>query len=163
MLIAADAMKAGMELLKPLITKENMSKAYIGKVVIGTVQGDIHVIGKEIVGWMLESARFEVVDLGADVPPEEFVEAVEREKPTILGMSSLMTTTVWNMKRVIEALESRGLRDKVRIMVGGAAVTQEFADSIGIDSFAPDANTAVDQAKKLVSKERPNMTVNEIK
>lgn len=151
-LASAQAMKGGMELLKPLISGEKSSEIYTGKVVIGTVDGDLHNIGKNIVSLMLEGVGFQVVDVGEDIPAEKFVEAVERENPDILGLSALLTTTMSNMKDVIEALKSGNLRDKVKVMVGGAPVTQDFADSIGADGYAPDAGSAADKARQLIGK-----------
>lgn len=147
---SAAAMNKGLEILKPLIVGNELSAMSAGKVVIGTVQGDIHNIGKHLVSMMLESGGFTVKDIGIDVPTEKFVEAVEKEKPDILGMSALLTTTMLRMKDVIEALRRSNLRDKVKVMVGGAAITQRYADSIGADAYAGDAATAVDRAKRLV-------------
>lgn len=149
-LMSAQAMGGGMELLKPLITGEKLSDLYIGKVVIGTVHGDLHNIGKKIVSMILETGGFIVVDAGVDVPTDRFIEVVKQEKPNILGISSLLTTTMPRMREVIEALKSSNLRDKVRVMVGGAPVTQDFADSIGADGYAPDAVLALDKAKQLL-------------
>lgn len=149
-LMSAQAMGGGMEILKPLIMEERLAGIYIGKVVIGTVQGDVHNIGKKIVSMILETGGFIVVDIGVDVPTDRFIEVVEQEKPNILGLSSLLTTTMPRMGEVIEALKGSNLRDKVRIMVGGAPVTQGFADSIGADGYAPDAVLALDKAKQLL-------------
>jgi len=149
-LIAARAMHAGMDILKPLLAdKGNIT---IGKVVIGTVKGDLHDIGKNLVAMMLEGAGFEVIDLGVDVSPEKFVEAVNNTGAQIVGMSALLTTTMPSMKDTIEAIKAAGLRDKVKIMIGGAPVTQNFADEIGADGYAPDAASAADLAKKLIGK-----------
>ena len=150
-LASAQATRAGMELIKPLLTADKLSDIYIGKVVMGTVHGDVHDIGKSIVSMILESGGFIIVDLGVDVPTERFIEVVEQERPDILGLSALMTTTMPVIKEVIEALKSKELRDKVRVMVGGAPLTQSFADSIGADGYAPDAGSALDKAKQLVS------------
>ncbi len=148
-LASAQAMSRGMELLKPLIVG---GVTYTGRVVMGQVEGDVHSIGRKFVGMILESGGFEVVDLGEDVPANKFIEAVGREQPNILGLSALLTTTMPHMKDVIEALKRSNLRDKIHVIVGGAPVTQAFADSIGADGYAPDAITAVDKAKQLLSK-----------
>lgn len=147
-LVAAHAMKAGMEILRPLLAETGMSG--LGTFVIGTVKGDLHDIGKNMVAMMMEGAGFRVVDLGVDTPPEKFVEAVRTYNPNILGMSALLTTTMVEMKRVIEALKEAGLRERVKVMVGGAPVTQEFADEIGADGYAPNASLAVEKAKALL-------------
>lgn len=146
-LIAARAMHAGMNVLRPLLSASDSPT--VGKYVIGTVKGDLHDIGKNLVKMMLEGAGFETVDLGTDVAPEAFVQAVRQHKPRIVGMSALLTTTMVNMKTTIDALQEAGLRDSVRIMVGGAPVTAAFAQQIGADAYAPDAATAVDVARKL--------------
>lgn len=146
-LIAARAMHAGMNVLRPLLTASDSPT--VGKYVIGTVKGDLHDIGKNLVKMMLEGAGFETVDLGTDVAPEAFVQAVREHKPRIVGMSALLTTTMVNMKTTIDALQEAGLRDSVKIMVGGAPVTATFAQQIGADAYAPDAATAVDVARKL--------------
>jgi len=148
-LIAARAMQAGMNVLRPLLAESDVPSA--GKYVIGTVQGDLHDIGKNLVKMMLEGAGFETIDLGIDVKPEEFVAAVREHQPQLLGMSALLTTTMPGMKATIEALEEAGLRDKVKVMVGGAPVTAAFAEQIGADAYAPDAATAVDVARSLVT------------
>jgi 5-methyltetrahydrofolate--homocysteine methyltransferase len=147
-LIAAHAMKAGMQILRPLLTESAISG--LGTFVIGTVKGDLHDIGKNLVAMMMEGAGFKVVDLGVDTPPEKFVEAVKSHNPKILGMSALLTTTMVEMRRVIETLKEAGLRDRVRILVGGAPVTQEYADEIGADGYAPNASLAVEKAKELL-------------
>ncbi len=147
-LVAAYAMKTGMEILRPLLAETGVSS--LGTFVIGTVKGDLHDIGKNMVAMMLEGAGFRVVDLGVDTPPEKFVEAVKEYKPQIVGMSALLTTTMVEMKRVIEALKEAGLRDRVKVMVGGAPVTQEYADEIGADGYAPNASLAVEKAKVLL-------------
>jgi len=146
-LIAARAMHAGMNVLRPFLAASDSPT--VGKYVIGTVKGDLHDIGKNLVKMMLEGAGFETVDLGTDVAPEAFVQAVQEHKPRIVGMSALLTTTMVNMKSTIDALQEAGLRDSVRIMVGGAPVTAAFAQQIGADAYAPDAATAVDVARKL--------------
>jgi len=148
-LASANAMKEGIELLKPLVG-DQLESISLGKVLIGTVQGDVHNIGKRIVSIVLESEGFTVVDVGIDVPAGKFIEMVEQEQPAILGLSSLLTTTMPRCKDVIEALKEMNLRENVKIMVGGAPVTQEFADSIGADGYAADAVTAVDKAKQLL-------------
>jgi len=148
MLISARAMKAGVNLLKPHLTQEDVS--VVGKVVVGTVQGDLHDIGKNLVHMMLEGTGFEVVDLGTDVTPEKFVGAVREHEPDIVGMSALLTTTMPAMKATIEALSEAGLRERVKVLIGGAPVTRGFADKIGADGFAPDASSATRVAKELV-------------
>ena len=149
MLVAARAMASGMEILKPRLIQADVKSA--GKVIIGTVQGDLHDIGKNLVGMMLEGAAFEVVDLGADVSPEKFVEAVNENGAQIVAMSALLTTTMPSMKTTIEALESAGLRDKVKIMVGGAPLSDQYAKEIHADGYSPDANRAVALAKSLIA------------
>jgi len=148
-LIAARAMHAGMSVLRPLLAEGEAPSA--GKYVIGTVKGDLHDIGKNLVKMMLEGAGFETVDVGTDAGPEVFVRAVREQKPTLVGMSALLTTTMVRMKATIEALEEAGLRESVKIMVGGAPVTEAFAKEIGADAYAPDAASAVDVARKLVA------------
>lgn len=148
MLIAARAMKSAMAILKPLLTAGEVGAA--GKVIIGTVKGDLHDIGKNLVKMMLEGGGFEVVDLGSDVSPDKFVEAVKREQPTHLGMSALLTTTMPSMKDTIQALSAAGIRDQVKVIVGGAPVTPKYATEIGADGYAPDASSAVDLAKELI-------------
>ena len=147
-LLAARAMHSGMDILRPLLA-ESGSKP-IGKIVLGTVQDDLHDIGKNMVGMMLEGAGFHVVDMGVNVPVERFVEAVEGEEEVILGLSALLSTTMPNLKTVIERLEANGLRDKIKVLVGGAPVTEIYAMEIGADGFAPDAANAVDKAKELL-------------
>jgi len=148
MLIAARAMKRCLKDLKPLIAgRKEVSR---GRVVIGTVKGDVHDIGKNIVAMMLEGAGFEVYDLGLDVPPEKFVEAVERHQAHILGLSALITTSMPTMKTVIEALQAAGIRERVKVMVGGAPVTEEYAHQIRADGYAPDAGAATEKAKELL-------------
>ena len=150
-LASAHAMSSGFDLLKPVITQDRLSDIYIGKVVIGTVQGDLHNIGKKIVSMILESGGFTVVDIGVDAPTEKFIEAIKQEQPNLLGVSALLTTTMPRMGEIIEALKHSNLRDKVSVMVGGAPITQAFADSIGADGYAPDAVSALDVAKQLLS------------
>jgi 5-methyltetrahydrofolate--homocysteine methyltransferase len=147
-LIAARAMHAGMDVLRPLLAESEMPSA--GKYLIGTVEGDLHDIGKNLVRMMLEGGGFETVDLGKDVNPEAFVAAVREHQPELLGLSALLTTTMPAMKTTIEALEEAGLRDSVKIMVGGAPVTEAFAEEIGADAYAPDAAAAVDIARSLM-------------
>jgi len=147
-LIAARAMKAGMALLRPLLADTGVKP--VAKFLIGTVKGDLHDIGKNLVAMMMEGAGFQVIDLGIDVPPEKFVEAIKAESPELVGMSALLTTTMISMKDTIEALDRAGVRDKVKVMVGGAPVTQDYADEIGADGYAPDAASAVDKAKELL-------------
>jgi len=146
-LIAARAMRAGMGVLRPLLAEADVPSA--GKYVIGTVQGDLHNIGKNLVKMMLEGAGFQTIDLGTDVKPDDFVAAVQEHQPQLLGMSALLTTTMPGMKATIDALEEAGLRDAVKIMVGGAPVTAAFAEQIGADAYAPDAASAVDVARSL--------------
>jgi 5-methyltetrahydrofolate--homocysteine methyltransferase len=148
MLIAARAMQAGLALLKPHLSATDQKAA--GKVAIGTIKGDLHDIGKNLVAMMLEGAGFEIIDLGVDVEPQSFVDAAQ-EGANLIGMSALLTTTMNNMGATIEALKAAGLRDKVKVMVGGAPVTEEFANSIGADAFAPDASSATRMARKLVA------------
>jgi 5-methyltetrahydrofolate--homocysteine methyltransferase len=148
-LIAADAMLAGMEVLRPLLRKSGVTKT--ATFVAGTVRGDIHDIGKKLVCIMLEGAGIEVIDLGKDTPPEAFVEAVKQYQPQALLMSALLTTTMGEMRTVIEALEREGLRDRVKVVIGGAPISQEYADRVGADGYAPDAVAAVDLAKTLLS------------
>jgi len=149
-LASAHAMNEGMGMLKPLITGDESSSLFASKALMGTVQGDLHNIGKKIVSMILESGGFTVVDLGVDIPADKFVEAVKQEQPNILGLSALLTTTMPRMKDVIKALKEAGVRDKVRVIVGGAPITQDFADSIGADGYAPDAASALDKAKQLL-------------
>jgi len=146
-LIAARAMHAAMDLLKPLIAESGIEPT--GRAVIGTVKGDLHDIGKNLVSMMLEGAGFAVVDLGVDVKPEKFIEAV-KDGSKVVCLSALLTTTMPGMKEVIEALKQAGLRDKAKIMIGGAPVTQAYSDEIGADGYSPDAASAVDKAKELI-------------
>jgi 5-methyltetrahydrofolate--homocysteine methyltransferase len=148
MLIAARAMQSGLAILKPYLAQANIKSA--GKVVIGTVKGDLHDIGKNLVSMMLEGGGFEIVDLGTDVSPEKFVDAASQEGVNIIGLSALLTTTMPNMKVTIEALKEAGVRDKVKVMVGGAPVTEAYAKQIGADGYSPDASRAVSLAKSLV-------------
>jgi 5-methyltetrahydrofolate--homocysteine methyltransferase len=149
MLISARAMQAGMNLLQPYLAEANVKSA--GKVLMGTVAGDLHDIGKNLVGMMLKGAGFEVVDLGSDVSPQKFVEAVKVHQPQAIGLSALLTTTMPSMKRTIEALQAAGLREQVKVLIGGAPITQDFADEIGADGYAPDASSAARKAKELMA------------
>lgn len=151
MLLSAEAMKRSLELLRPLLAKSGAKAA--GKVVMGTVEGDVHDIGQKLVGMMLEGAGFKVSSLGADVSADEFITAVKEESPDILGMSALLTTTMPYMKDVVKALIENGLRDKVKVMVGGATLNQRFADEYGADGYAPDAPSAVTLAKRLLGRD----------
>ena len=148
-LIAARAMHAGMDILKPKLIEAGVKN--IGKVVIGTVKGDLHDIGKNLVKMMLEGAGFEVIDLGVDVSSETFVSAVKKYQPDILGMSALLTTTMINMGEVIKALQSANLREKVKVMIGGAPITKNYAEQIGADGYSPDAASAADDAKEFIA------------
>jgi 5-methyltetrahydrofolate--homocysteine methyltransferase len=145
MLIAARAMQAGLSMLKPHLVSSDVKSA--GRVAIGTVKGDLHDIGKNLVALMLEGAGFEIIDLGVDVPPEKFIEAITTNAAQMIAFSALLTTTMPNMKITIEAIRQAGLRDKVKIIVGGAPVTQEYASQIGADGYAADASRAVSLAK----------------
>jgi 5-methyltetrahydrofolate--homocysteine methyltransferase len=147
MLIAARAMEAALKILKPHLVDQGIQP--LGKVAIGTVKGDLHDIGKSLVAMMLEGAGFEIVNLGVDVAPEKFVEALQNGAQ-IVAMSALLTTTMPNMKVTIEAIKQAGLRDQARVMVGGAPVTQAYADEIGADGYAPDASAAVRKARELI-------------
>jgi len=146
-LFAARSMQAGMDVLRPLLADSDIASS--GKYVLGTVKGDMHDIGKNLVRMMLEGGGFEAIDLGVDVDPDTFVDAVREHKPDLLGMSALLTTTMAQMKVTIDALEEAGLRDSVKIVIGGAPVTAAFAEQIGADAFAEDAATAVDVAREL--------------
>ena len=148
LLLAARAMKAALQHIRPLLVAEGAEPA--GRVVIGTVKGDLHDIGKNIVSAMLEGGGFEVVDLGADVAPQKFVDAVKERKPHLVCLSALLTVTMPSMRAVIEALKEAGLRDSVKVLVGGAPVTQEFARDIGADGFGENASIAVTLARGLV-------------
>lgn len=146
-LVAARAMHAGMDVVKPLLAGGAMEEK--GTLVIGTVKGDLHDIGKNLVIMMMEGAGYKVIDLGIDVPVEKFVQAVEEHKPQLVGLSALLTSTMMQMKKTVEGLAS--YRDQIKIMVGGAPVTQKFADEIGADGYAPDAASAVDLAAQLLA------------
>jgi 5-methyltetrahydrofolate--homocysteine methyltransferase len=150
MLLSARAMKTGLALLRPHLANANVQSA--GRVVIGTVQGDLHDIGKNLVAIMLEGAGFEIIDLGTDITPEMFVSAVKEKKADIIAMSALLTTTMPRMKETIDALSAGGLRSTVKVMIGGAPVTEKYAHDIGADGFSPDASRAVGVAKDLVQR-----------
>jgi len=149
-LIAARAMHAGMAILKPILSKT--SSVLAGKVAVGTVKGDLHDIGKNLVVMMLEGGGFEVVDLGIDVPADKFLEAIRKHQVQVLGMSALLTTTMREMKSIIEVIQEAGLRKQVKVVIGGAPVTEKFAKEIGADGYAPDAATAVDVVRSLLTK-----------
>jgi 5-methyltetrahydrofolate--homocysteine methyltransferase len=148
MLISARAMKSGLALLRPHLIAANVRA--VGKVVIGTVQGDLHDIGKNLVGMMLEGAGFEVVDLGADVSSEKYVAAVKEHQPDIVACSALLTTTMPSMENIILSLKQAGLRDRLKVMIGGAPVTEDYSRKIGADGYAPDAALAATRAKELI-------------
>lgn len=147
-LIAARAMKNGMEVLRPKLVETGVEP--VAKVAIGTVQGDLHDIGKNLVAMMMEGAGFEIIDLGVDVRPEKFVESVKERNAGLICLSALLTTTMPAMKDTIQALQDAGMRGSVSVMIGGAPVTQNYADEIGADGYAPDAASAVDKAKELL-------------
>jgi 5-methyltetrahydrofolate--homocysteine methyltransferase len=147
-LVSANSMKAGMEIIKPLLIEGDVKSA--GKVIIGTVTGDLHDIGKKLVGMLMESSGLEVIDIGVDVSEEKYVEAIKKYNPDILGMSALLTTTMIKMKDIIELLQEEGIRNDIKIIVGGAPVTQDFANKIGADGWAPDAASAKDLALELI-------------
>ena len=149
-LIAARAMHAAMAILKPILSKSTSTLA--AKIIIGTVKGDLHDIGKNLVIMMLEGGGFEVVDLGVDIPVAKFVEAIKQHQPQVVGMSALLTTTMREMKNTIQAIEGAGLRKQVKAIIGGAPVTERFAKEIGADGYAPDAASAVDLVKSLIKK-----------
>lgn len=148
-LVAARSMTAGIELVKPLITDENMPSA--GKVLLGTVKGDLHDIGKNLVGMMLESRGYTVVNIGMDISPERFVQELRTHNPDVLGMCALLTTTMLHMKDTIELMKEEGIRDQVKVVVGGAPLSQDFADEAGADGYAPDAASAVDLCNRLLA------------
>lgn len=150
-LLAAKAMYAGLDLLKPLLLKDEIPT--LGKVVIGSVQGDLHDIGKNLVAIMLRGAGFEVIDLGSDVAPEQFVKAAQTENAMVIGLSALLTTTMPVMKQVVDLVKEKGLNGKVKVVIGGAPVTREFAEQIGADAYAFDGVSAVDRVKLLVGVE----------
>lgn len=148
MLVAARAMKTGLAILKPKLVDANVKP--VGKVAAGTVEGDLHDIGKNLVCMMLEGAGFEIIDLGTDVSPEQFVDAVKTEGASLIAMSALLTTTMPNMRNTIDALIETGIRDSVKVMIGGAPVTQTYANEIGADGYASDASRAARLAKELI-------------
>ncbi len=149
-LVSAKAMNGGMEILKPFLMKAKVKSR--GKVVIGTVRGDLHDIGKSIVAMLLKGAGYDVLDLGTDVPKEKFLEFIKKENAGILGMSALLTTTMTYMKEVIEELKKANLRNKVKVIIGGAPISDAYAEKIGADGYAPDAASAVDLAKSFLQK-----------
>ena len=149
MLVAARAMKSGLNILRPLLVEESIEP--LGRVAIGTVRGDMHDIGKNLVGMMLEGAGFEITDLGVNVTPDQFVDAVTKGNIDIVALSALLTTTMPNMAEVIEQLKQAGVRDQVKVIVGGAPVTEAFAERIGADGFAPDASQSATLARQLVT------------
>ena len=151
-LMAANSMKGGMSILRPLLAETGAES--VGKVVIGTVKGDIHDIGKNLVGMMLEGAGFEVIDIGINNPVEDYLAALEEHKPDILGMSALLTTTMPYMKVVIDTLKEQGLRDDFIVLVGGAPLNEEFGEAVGADAYCRDAAVAVETAKALVAERR---------
>src|SRR3954462_14667667 len=157
MLIAGRAMAGAMEVLRPLLADTGVET--IGKFLMGTVKGDVHDIGKNLVNIMLEGAGFEVIDLGVQVPPERFVEKIQEHSPDIVGFSAFLTTTMPMFKANINALQKAGLRDQVIVMVGGAPVTQQYADAVGADGYAADAATAVRKAKELLAARRASVGV----
>jgi 5-methyltetrahydrofolate--homocysteine methyltransferase len=148
-LMSARSMASGVELVKPLIAEGDMKSQ--GKVIIGTVKADLHDIGKNLVTMMMQSGGLEVIDLGIDVSPERFIEAVREHQPDIVGMSALLTTTMPAMEETIDLLAEEGLRDKVKVIIGGAPISQEFATSIGADGYAPDAATATELCKQFIN------------
>ena len=148
MLISAETMKGAVAILKPLLVEAGVKAR--GKVVIGTVEGDLHDIGKDLVAMMLEGAGFEVINLGVEVTAEEFLKAAKEHEADIIGMSALLTTTMIHMPEVIDGLQQAGLRDRIKVMIGGAPVTQGYADKIGADGYAPDAASATKLAKSLL-------------
>lgn len=154
-LLSANAMKAGMNILRPLLIATGAPK--LGKMVIGTVKGDIHDIGKNLVGMMMEGAGFDVVDLGINNPVENYLEAIEREKPDILGMSALLTTTMPYMKVVIDTLKEKGMRDDYIVLVGGAPLNEEFGKAVGADAYCRDAAVAVETAKEYLRRKHNSL------
>ncbi len=148
-LVAARAMKGAMEVLKPKLLESGVQP--IAKIAIGTVKGDLHDIGKNLVSMMLQGAGFEIIDLGVDVTSEKFIETVKNQEVKLVGMSALLTTTMPSMKSTIEAMKEAGVRDKVKVIIGGAPVSQAYADEIGADGYSPDAASAVEKAKELLN------------
>jgi 5-methyltetrahydrofolate--homocysteine methyltransferase len=149
MLIAARAMKAGLSIVRPQLVDEDIQPK--GRVVLGTVKGDLHDIGKNLVAIMVEGAGFEVIDLGVDVSPEDFVKTAQDQEADVIGLSALLTTTMPNMRATVEALEESGMRDKVKVVIGGAPVTQKYADEIGADGYGRDAAAAANMVKSLLN------------
>jgi 5-methyltetrahydrofolate--homocysteine methyltransferase len=149
MLISARAMKAGLAHLRPLLVEQDVKP--VGKIVIGTIKGDLHDIGKNLVGMMLEGAGFQVIDLGVDVGPEQFVKTAKEEDANLIGLSALLTTTMANMKATVDALKTAGLYGKVKVLIGGAPVTQAYAEQIGAHGFAADASAAANLARSLMA------------
>lgn len=147
-LIASRAMKAGMDIIRPFLTNERVKPK--AKIVMGTIKGDLHDIGKKIVGMMLEREGYEIVDIGIDVPKEKFIKAIKKENPDIIGLSALLTTTMAYMREVIDAIEEAKLKQNVKIIIGGAPVTQSFADEVKADGYAPEAASAVELVKYLL-------------
>ena len=152
MLIAARAMQGALDILRPLLA--DTGAAQVGRFLMGTVKGDVHDIGKNLCNIMLEGAGFEVIDLGVNVPPEKFIEQIEEHNPDVVGFSAFLTTTMPMFKANINALQKAGLRDQVIVMVGGAPVTQEYADAVGADGYSADASSAVKKAKELIERRR---------
>lgn len=148
MLIAARAMKSGLELIKPLLVSADIKPR--GKVALGTVKGDLHDIGKNLVGIMLEGAGFTIYDLGTDISPQQFIDVIKKQEVDLIGLSALLTTTMPMMETTIQAISEAGLRSRVKIMIGGAPITKEYADKIGADGFAPDASQATKLAIDLI-------------
>ncbi len=148
LLLSARAMKGALELLRPLLAARGTQP--VGRVAIGTVKGDLHDIGKNLVAAMLEGGGFEVIDLGVDVPAEKFIDAIKQQKATVVAMSALLTTTMGSMKGVIDALQASGVRPQVKVMIGGAPVTQAYADEIGADGYSDNASAAVTLARKML-------------
>jgi len=148
-LIAARAMKAGMDIIKPLLIEANVKSR--GKIVVGTVKGDLHDIGKNIVAMMLEGAGFDVINMGSDVTIEKIMEHMEKDSPDVIGLSALLTTTMVYMGEVVEALEKANMKDRVKVIIGGAPITQTYADEIRADGYAPDAASSVDLVKGLLN------------
>ncbi|MRK00881.1 MULTISPECIES: corrinoid protein [Aeromicrobium] len=157
MLIAGRAMSGALDVLRPLLAETGAET--VGTFLMGTVKGDVHDIGKNLVNIMLEGAGFHVIDLGVQVAPEKFIEAITEHQPDIVGMSAFLTTTMPMFKANINALEKAGMRDQVIVMVGGAPVTQEYADAVGADAYAPDASATVKKAKDLIAKRRASVAV----
>lgn len=154
LIMAGEAFTQGMKILEPHLAKTQLPIGQAGKVVLGTVAGDVHDIGKNLVGFLLRSAGFEVIDLGVDVSTEKFVEAVKKHKPDVLGMSALLTTTMLGMEEVIKALDKEGLREKTKVIIGGGPVSARFAEQIGADAYAFDAVEGVRKIKELVARKK---------